>query len=68
MLDETIEPIDEGKIPFVEGTDFYYENGLMVLTEKYLSKRGYCCGNRCRHCPYGYTDVPDHNKNISKSS
>ena len=33
--------------------DFYIEDGKVVLTEKYLKKRGYCCGNYCRHCPYG---------------
>ena len=38
----------------VEGIDFYYENGLMVLTAIYLQKRGYCCRSGCRHCPYGY--------------
>jgi hypothetical protein len=33
--------------------DFYYdERGLMVLTEGYLLRRGYCCDNGCRHCPY----------------
>lgn len=37
---------------FEEGVDFYYENGLMVLTGKFLLDRGYCCGNGCRHCPY----------------
>lgn len=36
----------------VEGLDFYFENGLIVLTGRYLSARGYCCGNNCRHCPY----------------
>jgi hypothetical protein len=36
----------------VEGEDYYYENDLFVFTEKYLLKRGYCCDNRCRHCPY----------------
>jgi hypothetical protein len=35
-----------------EGRDFYFENGLMVLTAEYLRRRGYCCGNICRHCPY----------------
>jgi len=36
-----------------EGEDFYFdENGLMVFTALYLLKRGYCCGNGCRHCPY----------------
>jgi len=43
-----------------EGVDFYYNpEGLMVLTEKYLRERGYCCGNGCRHCPYDYKSVPE---------
>lgn len=37
---------------FVEGRDFYFDDGLMVLTRRYLSNRGYCCGNGCRHCPF----------------
>ena len=37
---------------FVEGLDFYFEAGLMVLTRSYLSKRGTCCESGCRHCPY----------------
>jgi hypothetical protein len=37
---------------FIEGVDYYFENGLMVLTAHYLLKRGYCCGNGCRNCPY----------------
>ncbi|NMM50038.1 DUF5522 domain-containing protein [Marinigracilibium pacificum] len=36
----------------IEGLDFYYENGLMVLTEYFHVKKGYCCENGCRHCPY----------------
>jgi len=48
-----------------EGIDYYFENGLMVFTEAYLLKRGYCCERGCRHCPYGYSansrssDAPD---------
>ncbi|MEA5256524.1 DUF5522 domain-containing protein [Arcicella aquatica] len=35
--------------------DFYInENGFMVFTEAYHLKRGYCCKNRCKHCPYGF--------------
>jgi len=48
--------------PLEEGRDFYFDDGLMVLTEDYLIRRGYCCGNKCRHCPYNYVNVPDHNK------
>lgn len=36
----------------IEGEDFYWEGSLMVLTAKFLTKRGYCCANGCRHCPY----------------
>jgi hypothetical protein len=36
----------------VEGLDYYIEGGLMVFTAYYLSRRGYCCANGCRHCPY----------------
>lgn len=43
-----IEKISE----FEENIDYYFENGLMVLTEHFLKKRGYCCKNGCRHCPY----------------
>lgn len=38
----------------VEGVDYYLENGLFVLTERYLLRRGYCCQSGCRHCPYGF--------------
>jgi len=41
------------KAQLQEGIDYYLnEKGLMVLTAHYLKKRGYCCGNRCQHCPY----------------
>jgi hypothetical protein len=36
----------------VEGEDYYLEGELYVFTGKYLLGRGYCCGSRCRHCPY----------------
>lgn len=26
--------------------------GLYVATRGFLSRRGYCCGNQCRNCPY----------------
>ena len=45
--------------PLVEGVDFYYADGLMVLTEKFHLDKGYCCGNGCRHCPYHYEAVPE---------
>ena len=50
MNAETEEAEREEK--FVEGVDYYFENGLMVLTAHFLKKRGFCCKNDCRHCPY----------------
>lgn len=41
---------------FTEGVHFYYEDGYMVLTSRFLLERGYCCGNGCRHCPYPEED------------
>lgn len=48
-----------------EGEDFYYsEEGYMVLTETYHLKKGYCCGNGCRHCPYQFDNVPEPKRSI----
>ncbi len=43
----------------LEPGDWYTENGLMVLTAQYHLRRGVCCGNRCRHCPYDHENVPE---------
>lgn len=49
----------------IEDIDFYFEekDGMKfkVFTEHYLSKRGYCCQNKCRHCPYGFTTKKQNN-------
>lgn len=36
----------------IENVDYVVENGYRVLTEDFLLKRGYCCGNGCKNCPY----------------
>lgn len=46
----------EEQVTLIENEDYYFENGLMVLTAHYLLRRGYCCEQGCRHCPYGYTE------------
>lgn len=47
----------------IEGVHYYLnEAGYVVLTEKYHLEKGYCCGNGCRHCPYGYENVPEPRK------
>jgi hypothetical protein len=38
--------------PKLQPDDFYYEDGRMVMTETYHKRRGRCCNNGCRHCPY----------------
>jgi hypothetical protein len=51
----------------IKGEDFYEEGGYRVFTESYHLKRGYCCGNGCRHCPYKNTNNQKHGKGtISK--
>ncbi len=42
----------------IDGLDYYIDvqSGYLVMTAHYLRKRGQCCGNGCRHCPY----VPRH--------
>jgi len=42
----------------VEGIDFYInEDGYYVFTAWHHLKRGSCCGNGCRHCPYGFMNA-----------
>lgn len=45
-------------ITFIKDIDFYEENGKVVFTEHFLLNRGFCCGNYCKHCPYGI-DIQD---------
>ena len=41
----------------LEPDDFYKSpDGYIIFTEKYLLKRGYCCQNGCKHCPYRKAD------------
>ena len=38
----------------IEGEDYYMEGSFKIFTASYLVRRGKCCGNDCRHCPYGF--------------
>jgi len=38
--------------PKLQPTDFYWNDGKMVMTEEYHKKRGKCCGSGCLHCCY----------------
>jgi hypothetical protein len=41
---------------FQDGEYYLTEEGYRVFTEKFHLKRGYCCENGCKHCPYGFHD------------
>lgn len=45
---------DDEKARQEEEPMYYIENGFYVFTAAYHLKRGYCCQNGCRHCPYGF--------------
>ena len=52
----------------IEGEDFNYsEEGYIVLTAAYHLKKGSCCGNGCKHCPYNYLAVPEPKKSELQS-
>jgi hypothetical protein len=56
------------KKDFIQGIHFYLENGIIILTEKYLLQREKCCKNFCRHCPYKKLNKNEHTKtNLSDS-
>jgi hypothetical protein len=39
----------------LDSDDYYIgKDGYIIFTEKYHSKRGYCCKSACLHCPFGY--------------
>lgn len=48
--------VNEGHVTpsnsLVEGEDYYLEGEALVFTALYHRRRGYCCENDCRHCPY----------------
>ncbi len=40
------------KSKFIEHIDYTIEDGIYILSKWFLLKRGTCCGNNCRNCPY----------------
>lgn len=36
----------------LDPNDFYMIDGKIVFTKQYHLKRGFCCKNGCKHCPY----------------
>lgn len=51
-----------------EGEDYYLDDhGNLVFTESYHFKRGTCCKNICRHCPWNYGREKAANKSPKKN-
>lgn len=46
--------LNDLKIEFARLPEYYIEGGLYVFTEKFHIKRGACCKNGCRHCPFRF--------------
>ncbi|HWZ14896.1 MAG TPA: DUF5522 domain-containing protein [Mucilaginibacter sp.] len=43
-----------------EHIDYYInQDGNFVFTKEYHLKRGYCCKNKCLHCPWNYGKSSD---------
>jgi hypothetical protein len=39
------------------GIDYYLnEEGNFVFKAEYHLKRGYCCKNNCKHCPWQFVE------------
>lgn len=53
------------KREFIENIHYYLENGKVVFTEQYHINRGFCCGNKCRHCPYEPKHIKENKKLIN---
>ncbi len=49
---DQIDPVPPHRSAPVEGIDYYLEGTAVVFTASYHLRRGSCCGNGCRHCPY----------------
>ena len=49
----------------IEGIHFYInQDGYIVLTERYLLEKGFCCGMGCLHCPFKYENVPEPRRSL----
>ena len=53
------------KIQTLEKDEYYYsKEGYIIFTKKYHLKRGYCCNNMCKHCPFKKENKEKKNEQI----
>jgi hypothetical protein len=43
-----------GNDNLIEELDYTMQNGYMVFSKWFFLKRGTCCKNGCKNCPYGF--------------
>jgi hypothetical protein len=52
----------------LDPSEFYLSpEGYIIFTEQYHLKRGYCCKNGCKHCPFGFNKKTGKFDNEKKS-
>jgi cob(I)alamin adenosyltransferase len=56
-IEDMFHKVHEESMRQAEGTYIDPATGFTVFTELTHLKRGKCCGNKCRHCPYGFEKV-----------
>jgi hypothetical protein len=56
-IDDALQPneINALGVPkhLIQGIDYYCDGPYFVFTKWYHLRKGYCCSNGCKHCPYG---------------
>lgn len=57
MKEIAIEDLHKAACLSRESTYVDPTSGYSVFTKDFHLKRGTCCGNRCRHCPYDHCNV-----------
>ena len=43
-----------GNENLIEGLDYTMQNSYMVFSKWFFLKRGTCCKNNCKNCPFGF--------------
>ena len=43
-----------GNDNLIEGLDYTMQSGYMVFSKWFFLKRGSCCKNGCKNCPYSF--------------
>lgn len=67
--DDVVVDIEDLHKRAVQANETTYKDpvtGYTVFTELAHLKRGVCCGNKCRHCPYGFENVRNGDRREAK--